>query len=184
MDQLQNIIKIDSQLEKRHSEDIAVDDRDRTQAQMNKVQLFFKFSETQMKYEYFNFMDILTQLGGIAATINLTIGNLSVLFVIIYMTDLVNMIYKSYHAKYTKYKAEYKLQHLEKIGQVIQLIKNMKGNKDDVSKTIITKDAQIPSLITQQVLDKLTMAELIKDQELYVRLLQVKKKSETKLNMQ
>ena len=60
----------------------------------------------------------------------------------------------------------------------------MKGNKDDVSKTIITKDAQIPSLITQQVLDKLTMAELIKDQELYVRLLQVKKKSERKLNMQ
>jgi len=59
----------------------------------------------------------------------------------------------------------------------------MKGNKDDTSKTI-TKDAQIPSLITQQVLDKLTMAELIKDQELYVRLLQVKKKSETKLNMQ
>jgi hypothetical protein len=29
------------------------------------------------------------------------------------------MIYKSYHAKYTKYKVEYKLQHLEKIGQVI-----------------------------------------------------------------
>jgi len=64
-------------------------------------------------------MDILTQLGGIAATINLTIGNLSVLFVIIYMTDLVNMIYKSYHSKYTKYKAEYYLQNLEKIGQVI-----------------------------------------------------------------
>ena len=58
-----------------------------------------------MRYEYFNFMDILTQLGGIAATINLTIGNLSVLFVIIYMTDLVNMIYKSYLSKYTKYKA-------------------------------------------------------------------------------
>lgn len=59
----------------------------------------------------------------------------------------------------------------------------MKGNKDDLSKTI-TKDAQIPSLITQQVLDNLTMAELVKDQELYVKLLQVKKKSEKKLNMQ
>jgi hypothetical protein len=35
------------------------------------------------------------------------------------MTDLVNMIYKSYHSKYTKYKAEYKLQNLERIGQVI-----------------------------------------------------------------
>lgn len=59
----------------------------------------------------------------------------------------------------------------------------MKGNKDDLSKTI-TKDAQIPSLITQQVLNNLTMAELVKDQELYVKLLQVKKKSEKKLNMQ
>lgn len=182
MDQLQQIIKIDSQLEKRNSKEIPTEDRDRTKAQKSSVQLFFKFSETQSTFEYFNIMDILTQLGGIAATINLTIGNLSVLFVIIYMTDLVNMIYKSYHSKYTKYKAEYYLQNLEKIGQVIQLMKNMKGNNDDLSK-IIKKDALMPSLISQQDLDKLTMKELNNDLELYTSLLQVKQKSEKKLNM-
>ena len=136
-----------------------------------------------MKYEYFNIMDILTQLGGIAATINLTIGNLSVLFVIIYMTDLVNMIYKSYRSRYTRYKAEYKLQNLEKIGQVISLIKNMKGNKDDDAAKATQKDAQMPSFITPQVLEELTMQELNSDLELYGKLLQVKKKADQKVNM-
>lgn len=131
-----------------------------------------------MRFEFFNFMDVLTQLGGIAATINMTIGNLSVMFVVIYMTDLVNMIYSGYHSRYTKYKAEYKLQNLDKIGHVIQLIKNMKGNQDDSAK--ITKNDAIPSLITQADLDKLTMQELNKDLEMYNKLLIFKQKTDKK----
>lgn len=73
------------------------------------------------------------------------------------MTDLVNMIYKSYHARYTKYKAEFKLQNIEKIGQAIQLIKNLKGNKDQLNPKIVRKDVQIPEFVTPEVLDKLTM---------------------------
>lgn len=52
-------------------------------------------------------------------------------------------------------------------------MKNMKGNNDDLTK-IIKKDALMPSLISQQDLEKLTMKELNNDLELYSSLLQVK----------
>jgi hypothetical protein len=59
----------------------------------------------------------------------------------------------------------------------------MKGNKDDdASKVTIQKDAHMPFL-SPQVLEKLTMAELNADLELYGKLLQVKKASGKKLNM-
>lgn len=59
----------------------------------------------------------------------------------------------------------------------------MKGNKDDDAAKATQKDAQMPSFITPQVLEELTMQELNSDLELYGKLLQVKKKADQKVNM-
>lgn len=91
-------------------------------------------------------VDLLEEVGGIGATIYLTIGNLGIFFVLIYITDLIGLIRNGYKKRYTRNMMDHCFQNLDRLGKVITSIREAKknGNLEDTPRGF---------LITQKVVD-------------------------------
>jgi len=133
----------------------------------NSINLQFGFRELTTRTEHYNLMDILESLGGIAASLILTIGNISVFFVLMYLVDLVGLIYSGYQRSFSKSMVDHCLSNIDKIGKVILVIKELKENKGDENSIL---KGSVGYINDMKVLDDFTSQELSNDLNLFEKL--------------
>ena len=77
------------------------------------------FVENVYLFTYYNVMDILSQLGGISATVSVGVGALVPIFIIQYIAQLSGVIHRRKKEKYRMLKVNRLTKHIDEVEEKI-----------------------------------------------------------------
>lgn len=88
----------------------------------NKIVLKFSFVETVTTYKYYNFLDLFEALGGLSNAIGVIMAELTLLFIWLYIMDMIRVIYGRYKYDWIKTRNQMLKERMDGWKKVLQIL--------------------------------------------------------------
>jgi hypothetical protein len=109
----------------------------------NQIILKFSFVETVMTYKYYNFLDLIEALGGLSNAVGVVMAELTLLFIWLYIMDMIRVIYGRYKHDWIKTRNQQLKERIPAWAKVVKLLIQKQSKDDGSAGTGLDHDLQL-----------------------------------------
>jgi hypothetical protein len=109
----------------------------------NQIILKFSFVETVMTYKYYNFLDLIEALGGLSSAVGVVMTELTLLFIWLYIMDMIRVIYGRYKYDWIKTRNQMLKERIGTWKKVIEILIQKQKDDEATARTGLDNDLKM-----------------------------------------